>query len=634
MTSLSPRKGRTVVIISRVDIRLIAEMIFRNEICMRPRRYLVLLTLLAGASIQAEPKDPPLVPPPMAQAQTVSIFRGDNIEVPLRAQGRAPSQLKFLIRSYPSKGRLGEIRLTGPKSAEVTYSHDGTSEGGDSFTFAVQAIDSPVSAAAPVTISISEEPPRLSVVKSVDFGTMEVGTTREAEITLRNSGGGELEGQMEVPPPWRIIGSKEYHLGRKQKDTVRVACAPSEPEEYAGKLAFSHDARVTVDLTAHAISPFELNPAREIELTSQNADPLRSADLAVRNRTMRDRTLRITLPAELAAPNSVVIRAGEEQKIALTTKPGFLGALETTLTLESEGFKQSLPVRVFSLPPSLQIEPREGLDFGEIEPRRRYRGFLRVKNRGGSPARLQTKVPSEVLLVPDPSSAVLQPGKTRVFEVAFEVSSQGSYRSEITISSNGAKPVTIPIVANTPPQAGEAKKIPTEALSSAIHPNPAASEAGPASGTPPAVKGMQILKAGNGVFEFGWQRPKSEPVAWIVQQRHLEITNVGAPKTVWRDLSNVRFFEQGNLIGARFENLAPGQIWFLRIISIDEKGRRSDGSPTFIMTSPPEKKQMFGRTLLVIFAVAAAVLGVFKFRQRRHAEAFEQAEQIARLEGR
>ena len=41
---------------------------------------------------------------------------------------------------------------------------------------------------------------------------------------------------------------------------------------------------------------------------------------------------------------------------------------------------------------------------------------------------------------------------------------------------------------------------------------------------------------------------------------------------------------------------------------------------------------MFGRTLLIILAIGAAVLGVLKFRQRRQAEAFEQAEQIARLE--
>ena len=167
------------------------------------------------------------------------------------------------------------------------------------------------------------------------------------------------------------------------------------------------------------------------------------------------------------------IPAGGEQRITLQTTPGVLGIGETAITLESEGFRQSLPVRIFAVPASLHIEPREGLDFGEIEPRKRYRGFLRVKNEGGSAARLQAKTPLEVLLVPDPSSAVLQPGETRVFEVAFEVSSRGSYQSEITISSSGAKPVTIPVVGNDPyAQLVRPKRSPRKALSSAMQPTP------------------------------------------------------------------------------------------------------------------------------------------------------------------
>jgi hypothetical protein len=607
-------------------------MIFRNEISMRRRRYLVLLGLLAGASIQAEPKDPPLVPPPMAQPDTVSIFRGDNIEVSLRAQGRAPSQLKFLIRSYPLKGRLGDIRLTGPKSAEVTYFHDGTGEGSDGFTFAVQAVDSPVSAAAPITISISEEPPTLSVVKSVDFGTLEVGTTREEVIILRNSGGGELEGQMEVPPPWRIAGSKEYRLGRNQEDTLRIVCEPSEPEEYAGKLVFSHDARVAVDLTANATSPFELNPAQEIELTSQGAGIQRSADVTIRNLTNQDRALQITVPAELVAPNPTIIPAGEEYRMALQTKPGFLGALESRMILESEGFKQSLPLRVVALPARLRIEPREGLDFGEIEPRQRYRGFLRVKNEGGSPARLEAKVPLEVLLVPDPRSAVLQPGETRVFEVAFEVSSPGSYRSEITVGSHGVNPLTIPIVASIVTQTGEAKKMSPKALSTVLQPTAAVGEDRPAFGTTPPVKEVRVLRGTDGVLEVAWDKPRIEPIAWVVEQRHLETTSAGPPKAVWRDVNNVRFFEQGAVLGARFENLAPAQVWFFRISSIDEHGRRSAPSPTFMLTTPPTKDQMLIRTLLVMLAAIAAVLGVLKFRQRRREEINQESEQIARLE--
>ena len=191
---------------------------------MRPRRYLVLLTLFASAPLQAEPKDPPLVPPPMAQPQTLSIFRGENIEVPLSAQGRAPSQLKFLIRSLPSKGRLGEIRVTGPKSAEVSYFHDETSEGSDSFTFAVQAIDSPVSAAAPITISICEEPPTLSVVKSVDFGTMEVGTTREGRSSCEIAEEANWKGRWRFLPRGESLVQKNTDSAAAGKHRATCLC--------------------------------------------------------------------------------------------------------------------------------------------------------------------------------------------------------------------------------------------------------------------------------------------------------------------------------------------------------------------------------------------------------------------------
>ena len=124
--------------------------------------------------------------------------------------------------------------------------------------------------------------------------------------------------------------------------------------------------------------------------------------------------------------------------------------------------------------------------------------------------------------MPDPSSAVLQPGETRVFEVAFEVSSPGSYRSEITIGSSGAKPITIPVLSNTLTQTGGAKKIPTEALRSAMQPTVHRLCEARASHRDQArrSKKLRILRAGSRVFEFAWERPEPDPVAWVVQQRH------------------------------------------------------------------------------------------------------------------
>ena len=77
--------------------------------------------------------------------------------------------------------------------------------------------------------------------------------------------------------------------------------------------------------------------------------------------------------------------------IALKTQRAFLGASEGALSLESEGFRHSIPLRVFALRPLLQIEPREGFDFGNIEPGKRYMGSLRIKNEGGSAARCRQR---------------------------------------------------------------------------------------------------------------------------------------------------------------------------------------------------------------------------------------------------
>jgi hypothetical protein len=608
-------------------------MIFRNEISMGLRRYLVLIALLAGGATRAAPKEAPIVPPPMAQPQSLSVFRGRSIDIPLRAQGRTPGQLKFLIRSLPTKGRLGEIHLTGARTAEITYIHDDTSEGTDSFTFAVQAIDSPVSAAAPITINIFEEPPALTVPESVDFGVLEVGTTREEQIVLRNSGGGMLEGTVEVSPPWKVTGSAEYRLARNQQKKVGLLCVPNEPQDYSGRLVFSHDARAAVELTASAISPFDFEPAREIELASQDTGALRSGSVAIRNRTGRDRMVAVSVPPEISSPDKVFIPAGEEEKIALRTKPGFLGDLQGAVSFQSEGFRHSIPLRVFALPPILRIEPREGLDFGEIEARRRHQGYLRIKNEGGTAARLRTKGPAEILLVPDPNSAVLQPGETRIFEVAFEASSPGDYRSEIIIESGARKPATIPVVARIGSQPVEAPKVPTTALDPAARLPAPAPESGEPSSLIPAVKKIRVLRASNRVFEFGWEKPVKNPVAWIVQQRQLEVTSPDdSPKAVWRDMTNVRFFEQNNMIEARFENLAPGQVWFLRVLSIDQQGHRSAPSPTFMMSSAPAKDDTLFRRIVSLLALAVGVLGLLTFRRRRQAEAAEQAEQIARIE--
>jgi hypothetical protein len=297
----------------------------------------------------------------------------------------------------------------------------------------------------------------------------------------------------------------------------------------------------------------------------------------------------------------------------------------------SEGFRHSIPLRVFALQPLLRIEPREGLDFGSIEPSKRYTGILRIKNEGGSAARLRATTPNDILLLPDPNTAVLQPGETRVFEVALQPSSIGNYRSEIVIDAGGGRPVSVDVAGRIAAQPPEGKKIPTATLDPASR-EPALAESAKdrsLSAIPPVTE-IKVLKASNRVFEIGWSKPAPDPMNWVIQQHQFEMGD--PPKLVWKDLRNIKFFEKNGMAVARFENLAPGQIWLLRIVSVDEQGRRSMPSPTFKLSSAPTKRFPWPWWIAGLLAVAAAAFVWSKLREHRQAEALREANRIARID--
>ncbi len=603
---------------------------------MNFRRATLLLSLLAGAAAQGAPKEPPPPPPPpMAQPLNVSIFRGRSIEIPLRAVGRAPSQLKFLIRAKPAHGRLGEIRLTGPKSAVVTYTHEeNTGSGADTFTYAVQAADTAVSAPAPVRITISEEPPALSVVHSLDFGRLLLGETREEEITIRNSGGGVLAGTIRTPEPWKILGPADYRLTRKQERKVRILFEPSTEGEYGDKIVFSHDPRPVVNLSGAAASPLSFAPDREIELSRPSRKSRASACLVIRNQTPDPRQVEITVPPEIVAPATVSIPGQGEVEITLETRPDFPGALEGRLALESGGFRRGIPLRVFALQPVLLIEPRDGLNFGDVPPRRRALKALSLTNEGGVAARLRVTSPPEILLLPDPNTAVLAPGEKRVFEVAFASGAPGEYQAEIAIAAEGSPAVTLPVTARiNAPKSSSPGKIPTALLAPVVPAEPAeagSSAAASFSNIPPVTE-VAIHRIDQRDLELSWKKPAPNATGYVIEQRQLETVKNGPPKITWEERRQIKISENTGRVVARFENLAPGQTWFLRISSLNETGRRSPPSPTIRITSPPSQKSGLFWAIVALLIAGATPFAVKHLRQRRETEAASEAERIARL---
>ena len=595
--------------------------------------------LVMGAGLSAAPKESvPSPPPPMPQANKVSIFRGRSIDIPLRAVGRAPKTLKFLIRSGPASGTLGPIRSTGLKSAVVTYTHsDSSGDGKDTFTYAVQGLGTPVSAPAKVGIQISEEPPALSVVHALDFGTVMLGETKEEEIRIQNAGGGLLTGEMTVPSPWKILGSPSYRLKRHQERKVRLLFAPEEEREYRHRLGFSHDARSVVELVGGATAPFAFDPPAEIALEASGTDPIRAATLRIRNLTAADRTIELDPPEGLQVKETLFLPAGAEEEIHLQTKNDFPDSHDGLLNLTSEGFRRTISLRVFARQALLAFVPEDHLDFGKIEPGRRYKLALAVKNIGGSDARLQGSVPPDIQLLPPPDSLVLAPDETRVFEVALESRKLGAYRDLIEIGVEGRPSRKVSVTATVGGGSPTAAKVSTAALApkgspSSGHGTPPETPPEAANAPIPAIENFTLRVLSERAVDVVWARPPGDVSGYLIEQRTLEVVPGGPPKILWKERRGMKFLDEGELSIARFENLAPGQTWFMRVRAIAPDGRLSPPSPTFRMVSPLPPRGFGPRTVFVIlFLVLAGFVGRWIYR-RRQAGAAREAVRLSRLE--
>jgi hypothetical protein len=572
----------------------------------------------------------------MPQEQNLAIFRGRTVEIPLRALGRAPTQLRFLIRTKPQHGRLGEIRLTGPKSAVVTYTHDEKSSATyDSFTYAVQAVDTAVSAPGEVHLAISEEPAALSVVHAVDFGRVWIGETREEEITLRNTGGGALAGRMIVSEPWRVLGSPEFRLARREEKKVRLVFAPADPGEFAVRLVFSHDPRAAVSLTGAAEAPLEVLP--EKELTLADTGTVRSGTLTVRNCTPSERLVEISAPDELVVAETLRVPAGSEVAVPVEVRAGLLAPVDDRLDLQSGGFQRSVPVRAVAAPPVLQADPAGGWNLGAVETRSVTEGSLTLRNAGGRDARLVVDGPSQIRLVPDPAGVVLGPGQSRTFGLEFETSGTGAFSGTLSVAAEGAETLRLPLRADVRAAPGAAKRRPAGDEPEIAPARPDKPErksvpwteeiaAAPLNAIPP-LTGITSRAISRSAVEFRWKKPAGA-VAPVVEYR---VIDPNGPKVRWVAWKGLEAREENGEMVVTLGNLPRGWTWYLRFVSLDDAGRRSLPSDVMRLSTPAPPPTRWPYWVLGGGGVALAAALYRVHRRREEARAAEETDRLNRL---
>lgn len=565
----------------------------------------------------------------MAVPGKISVYRGNTVIIPLRATGRTPGQVRFIVRTEPKSGTLGEIMITGPTTAEVAYTHNDGPAGLDQFAFAVKAADTPVSASAKMSIAIVEQPSELTVAGDMEFGEVNLGETAEHEFVVKNKGGGVLEGKLEVPAPWRIDGKNDFRLGRYEGRKVSVIFAPEAAKKYEGEFVFGGIVMAELgSFTGTGVAPLEIPTSVELKAGSEGLG--RSGTLLIRNRTSLERQVEFRTPEGIVPIPAITLAPESEQKIEVATAQDFLASMDSRIDLRSEAFVAEIPIRVYSAPPVLKITT-DTINFATIEAGREYRQKFELTNTGGSDARISAKSGEDLLVIPDPDTVVLPPGHSRVFEMVVQTIKVGDLREVVQIGAGAAKPVTISVEA----QVVEPKK-PVEDSSSIVgvqlvatmEPPPPEGSINPDDlGNIQAINSARLIKRTPWRVVLSWKKPSGKVSGYLIEGRYLVPSkNGGEPEIKWETWKGIIFREEGDRVVADIRHLPSAAKWFIRMRSVDSTGKPSAPSPTFqISTSRPPAIWPW------VFAVVAILAGIVLVRAYLAGRRLGDAEAAARI---
>lgn len=564
--------------------------------------------------------DLPTAPPPQPQPVTAKVYVGESVDIPLSGFSRSGGGLKFIIRRQPSAGQLSEIRMTGPNTGVVTYTHaPGAAPGADGFRYAASAPGRGISTPADVVINVSERPAIFSAPARIDFPDTSVGETSTQSIEIRNDGGGLLEGTLTVPPPWRIVdGDGRYSLGAGGVKMITIAFTPDGARTFAATGEFSHAPGAELGLGGGGFNPIEVAP-REIRLESDGRSEVRTGAFVLRNVSLDERDLRIIAPKEVIVQDSIRAGAQSESQIALHTAAGFLGAWDGKITIQGSGISFDVPVHVAAAPPRLTTSPAS-LDFGSLETGRAGRGKIVVHNAGGSAATLAAKVPEGVEIAPYPDGTLVEPGASREFDIRLSRPLPGKYSEPISFTADQSV-ASIQISAVIRP----GSSVPEGAM-------PMSKDSAPreaAYNDIPPVMEVGVTRQTYTELDLEWKKTSPNVAKYELFMRTMSVGANGKIQFKFTPLDRVKTRFVRDLARVTLAGLRPGENVTICIIGVDGNGTPSRVSPMF--TFATKAKAPLHVPWIGIGVAVLCVLAVFILRDRRRRRAAQEQE-IERIE--
>ena len=590
----------------------------------------------AGIGGFAKEKVPVAIPPPMAVGQLVVTYVGSPVTIVLAASGRTVEPLDFLIRRQPQLGTLSEIQKLGGSKASVVYTPRSKSEiGSDSFTFAVQSFDSPVSAAARVWVKITEVPPAFDYPHELDFGTVSLGAKSVRSLVLRNVGGGIVSGHVDATPPWAVVGPADYQIAGGKMATLSLSFTPSDGREYGGSIRVGSDPKAFVSVRGQGEAPVTVSP--EINVIDLEHRAGNGFSCVLTNHTNEPRTVAIDWPEFLTAPREIRLEAGGNETLSPQIAPDFLQGFNGPVAFRSEGFVGRMMLQVSSYPAKLELAPGRVLDFGFVKSGRSVHGQFTVKNVGGTDTKLRITTPPELDVSPDPSNLILSPGKAQVFEVQLEATKGEAYSEKIGVASDSGSVSELVVKASFPKadvstRGGQ----PVEAFLKMAPPSasPSVADLPLPAGSGPAVESVSLVRRTSHEIEVSWEKPAPEIESYRLERRRVMPGSARNVSIDWVPWPEARITTKGTKEGsvhARFDNMMSNTAWTFRIIAMDGADvARSRSKPFQMSTLPSNSWQWLWWVFAAIVLCGVAFLVRARSRDQRSQEEADNA-RIARL---
>lgn len=579
---------------------------------------------LAGLSSARADISLPSQPPPQPIAQSVTVYEGESVDIPLRGLTRTGLQVRFLVRSKPSLGTLSAVRDLDRSNALVTYTHvPARGVGLDAFRYAVQVPNSGVSTPAEVTISVVERLPVFEAPARLTFPDVEIGGSAVKVLELGNSGGGLIKGKVIAPEPWTFpTGDGSYSLKPGETTRIAVRFEPSMSQNYEGGARYSHDPVRELGLSGRGFTPIETAPTR-LELRPDGDSEVRSGILTVRNVTDAERGLTIKAPPEVVVQNSVTVEAKSESEVAVHTRAGFLGALDTQIELRGDSFEMVVPMTVYASPARLVADSVEVFDLGTPTAGETVLRKVVLRNVGGSPAKVAAVVPGAVTVTPEPTMETIPPGGRQEYELAFARTLPGPVDEEI-IFRGGSEPVRIAITGEVisvlPSGSGRAAqsgaKGETIRKFNSILP----------------VEQVGVSRLTKTEMDLVWDLPAGEVASFNLYQRKITFGKDAVARSVWRPVTDVQIEIGEKVVRAFLTNLHAGEQVALSIVAVDADREESLPSLPFdLATRPPTPWRIPWPLVWILFFGGCVYVIVRERRRVRKQREMDHAEAELRM---